>query len=299
MIVASLTMAFTYVPAKVARPPFAVRRGDACFAKNETVCDTYATSAFYFWNLTNAEAVAAGAEPPKLVEVGPYVMTEGKEKKSDIEFHPAEPELEPERAANGTDGAIGAKKKRRPASVSYVATSYARWDPDQFGAGRALSDVIVGFNPAYATLVRTYGSELNFLYALTPRVVAGAVGGIASVFQALAANPATAAAMPHVAAAAADETGAALATLAEAQWADCSALGGASVVDLALPAEVLAAFPIAPELCAYVKAATNGSMVGFAAGEAAALRSFLTEHDPRASPRSASSPPTPPTRRRR
>jgi len=279
MIVASLTMAFTYVPAKVARPPFAVRRGDACFAKNETVCDTYATSAFYFWNLTNAEAVAAGAEPPKLVEVGPYVMTEGKEKKSDIEFHPAEPEPQ-SRAANGTDGAIGAKKTRRPASVSYVATSYARWDPDQFGAGRALSDVIVGFNPAYATLVRAYGSELNFLYALTPRVVAGAVGGIASVFQALAANPATAAAMPHVAAAAADETGAALATLAEAQWADCSALGGASVVDLALPAEVLAAFPIAPELCAYVKQATNGSMVGFAAGEAAALRAFLVEHDP-------------------
>ena len=226
MIVASLTMAFTYVPAKVARPPFAVRRGDACFAKNETVCDTYATSAFYFWNLTNAEAVAAGAEPPKLVEVGPYVMTEGKEKKSDIEFHPAEPEPQ-SRAANGTDGAIGAKKTRRPASVSYVATSYARWDPDQFGAGRALSDVIVGFNPAYATLVRAYGSELNFLYALTPRVVAGAVGGIASVFQALAANPATAAAMPHVAAAADDETGVALATLAEAQWADCSASSSA------------------------------------------------------------------------
>ena len=181
--------------------------------------------------------------------------------------------------------------------MSYVATSYARWDA-QFGAGRALSDVIVGFNPAYATLVRTYGSELNFLYAFTLRVVAGAVGGIASVFQALAANPATAAAMPHVAAAAADETGAALATLAEAQWADCSALGGASVVDLALPAEVLAAFPNRA-VRRGVEAATNGSMVGFAAGEDAARPLVPHRARPRASPRSASSPPTPPTRRRR
>ena len=266
IIAASLTMAFTYVPAKVARAPFAVRRGDTCFASDETTCDTHAASAFYFWNLTNAEAVAAGAEPPALQEVGPYVMTEGKEKKSDIEFHPAVQD------ANGTT--------LRPASVSYVATSYARWDREAFGAGRALSDVIVGFNPAYATLVRTYGSELNFLYALTPRVIAGTVAGIASVFEALAANTATAAAMPHIAAAAADESGATLVSLAEAQWADCSALGGASVADLQLPAEVLAAFPIAPELCAYVKAATNGSMVGFDAGEAVAVRRFLIEHDP-------------------
>ena len=266
MIAASLTMAFTYVPAKTARPPFAVRRGDACFASDETTCDTHAASTFYFWNLTNAEAVATGAEPPALREVGPYVMTEGKEKKSDIAFHPAVVD------ANGTTV--------KPASVSYVATSHARWDPEAFGAGRALSDVIVGFNPAYATLVHAYGSERNFLYALTPRVVAGVLAAIESVFQALAANPATATAMPHVAAAAADETGTALAALAEAQWADCSALGGASVADLALPAEVLAAFPIAPELCAYVKTATNGSMVGFAPGEAAAVRRFLTEHDP-------------------
>lgn len=269
LIVASLLMAFLYVPAKTRREPFAVRRTDACFVSNETVCDTHATSSFYFWNLTNAEAVAAGAEPPLLEEVGPYVMTEGKEKKSDIEFHPGETN---ETDANGTS--------RRPASVSYVATSYARWDVDAFGENLSLSDVIVGFNPAYASLVRAYGSELNFLYALTPRVVAGALDGIVSVFQALAANPATAAAMPHVAAAAADESGAALRALAEAQWADCSALGGASVVDLALPAEVLAAFPIAPELCAYVKASTNGTMPGFAPGEAAATRAFLTEYDP-------------------
>ena len=262
-------MAFLYVPAKTRREPFAVRRTDACFVYNETVCDTHATSSFYFWNLTNAEAVAAGAEPPLLEDVGPYVMTEGKEKKSDIEFHPGETN---ETNTNGTS--------RRPESVSYVATSYARWDVDAFGNDLSLSDVIVGFNPAYASLVRAYGSELNFLYALTPRVVAGALDGIVSVFQALAANPATAAAMPHVAAAAADESGAALRALAEAQWADCSALGGASVVDLALPAEVLAAFPMKPELCAYVKASTNGTMPGFAPGEAAATRAFLTEYDP-------------------
>jgi hypothetical protein len=71
LIVASLLMAFLYVPAKTRREPFAVRRTDACFVSNETVCDTHATSSFYFWNLTNAEAVAAGAEPPKLRRGGP------------------------------------------------------------------------------------------------------------------------------------------------------------------------------------------------------------------------------------
>lgn len=87
MIVASLTMAFTYVPAKIKREPFTVRRSDKCFVSNETVCDTYARSQFFFWNLTNAQEVVDGLAPPVLVEVGPYVLHGGKEKKSDIEFH--------------------------------------------------------------------------------------------------------------------------------------------------------------------------------------------------------------------
>ena len=268
MIVASLTMAFTYVPAKVKRPPFAVRRSDKCFQSDETVCDTHAVSRFYFWNLTNAAEVVSGAEPPRLVEVGPYVLRDGKEKKSDIEFHPARDDSD-----EGTHNA-------RPASVSYVSTSYARWDFEAFGEGRALSDVIVSFNPAYATLIKMYGSEINFLYSLSPKVLAGVLDGMVSVFQALAATPATAAAMPHLVAAAADASGESLKSLAHAQWADCSVLGGASIVDLALPVEVLAKFPIAPELCAYVRAATNGSVAnGLGSSASSAIRGFLTDGD--------------------
>ena len=57
-------MAFLYVPAKMKRAPFTLSGDtDACFARSETVCDTHAVSTFYFWNLTNADAVVAGTAP--------------------------------------------------------------------------------------------------------------------------------------------------------------------------------------------------------------------------------------------
>ena len=101
-------------------------------------------------------------------------MHKGKEKKSNVTFH-------------------GARDDR----VSYVATSYAEWDESSFCEGCSLDDVVVSFNPAYYTLVHAFGSETNFLYSLTPRVVSSLVDAIAAVFLALAADPTTAAAMPH------------------------------------------------------------------------------------------------------
>lgn len=269
MIVASLTMAFTYVPNKIKREPYTLRRSDKCFVSNETVCDTHAVSQFYFWNLTNAEAVIAGSEAPNLVEVGPYVLSDGKEKKSDITFQaPVDASY-----SNST-----LTQEFRPASVSYVATSYARWDHSSFCDGCELTDTIISFNPAYATLVAAYGSEVNFLYSLTPKVLTGVIGGIVSVFEALAVSHA--ASLPHIAAAAnAGDTGDALYSLAVMQWADCSILGGASLVDIGLPAEVLASFPVAPEIGKYVATATSGAMTGFAATEASAILKFLTEYD--------------------
>ena len=244
ILIISLCMAFLYVPAKMKRAPFTLSGDtDACFARSETVCDTHAVSTFYFWNLTNADAVVAGTAPPALREIGPFVMHKGKEKKSNVTFH-------------------GAREDR----VSYVATSYAEWDESSFCEGCALDDVVVSFNPAYYTLVHTFGSETNFLYSLTPRVVPPLVDAIAAVFLALAADPTTAAAMPHVAAAAADPTGASIRALALAQWGDCSPLGGASITTLALPAETLALFPVAPEFGAYADAAAGAAMDASAAG---------------------------------
>jgi hypothetical protein len=163
--------------------------------------------------------------------------------------------------------------------VSYVAGSYARWDFDSFCDGCALSDTIVSLNPAYLTLIKTYKSETNFLYSLTPKVLPGVVAGIKAVFSALAVSHAVS--MPHIAAAAAaDTTGAALTQLAIQQWADLSILGGASIVDLPLPTSTLASFPVAPELGKYLRAATNNSMTGFALPEASAVLKFLTKYDP-------------------
>jgi hypothetical protein len=163
--------------------------------------------------------------------------------------------------------------------VSYVAGSYARWDFDSFCDGCALSDTIVSLNPAYLTLIKTYKSETNFLYSLTPKVLPGVVAGIKAVFSALAVSHAVS--MPHIAAAAAaDTTGAALTQLAIQQWADLSILGGASIVDLPLPTSTLASFPVAPELGKYLRAAKKNSMTGFALPEASAVLKFLTEYDP-------------------
>ena len=149
ILIISLCMAFLYVPAKMKRAPFTLSGDtDACFARSETVCNTRAVSKFFFWNLTNADAVVAGTAPPALREIGPFVMHKGKEKKSNVTFH-------------------GARDDR----VSYVATSYAEWDESSFCEGCSLDDVVVSFNPAYYTLVHAFGSETNFLYSLTPRVV--------------------------------------------------------------------------------------------------------------------------------
>ena len=244
ILIISLCMAFLYVPAKMKRAPFTLSGDtDACFARSETVCNTRAVSKFFFWNLTNADAVVAGTAPPALREIGPFVMHKGKEKKSNVTFH-------------------GARDDR----VSYVATSYAEWDESSFCEGCSLDDVVVSFNPAYYTLVHAFGSETNFLYSLTPRVVSSLVDAIAAVFLALAADPTTAAAMPHVAAAADDDTGASLRALALAQWGDCSPLGGASITTLPLPAETLAKFPVAPEFGAYASTAAGAAMDASAAG---------------------------------
>ena len=243
-------MAFLYVPAKMRADPYVIRADDdVCFASSETVCDTHAVSTFYFWNLTNPAEVVAGTAPPALREVGPFVMHKTREKKSNVTFH----------------------QHANTSAVSFVSTTYAEWDEASFCDGCSLSDPIVSFNAAYYTLVKTYGSETNFLYSLTPKVVPGVLQGIVSVFAALAADPATAAAMPHVAAAAADPSGDALLALAEAQWGDCSPLGGSSVTALALPPETLALFPVAPEFGAYAASATGAPASAFGLAPGATL----------------------------
>ena len=219
-------MAFLYVPAKMKRAPFTLSGDtDACFARSETVCNTRAVSKFFFWNLTNADAVVAGTAPPALREIGPFVMHKGKEKKSNVTFH-------------------GARDDR----VSYVATSYAEWDESSFCEGCSLDDVVVSFNPAYYTLVHAFGSETNFLYSLTPRVVSSLVDAIAAVFLALAADPTTAAAMPHAAAAADDDTGASLRALALAQWGDCSPSAARASPRFRSPQRPSRSFPSRPSL---------------------------------------------------
>lgn len=255
LLVASIFMRFTYVEQKMKRPPFVISaEKDVCFSKSETVCDTPQTASFYFWNLTNPFEVISGAAPPKLKEVGPYVMHNAKEKKSNITFF-----------ENNT-------------KVSYVSTSYADWKVDAFCANCTLADHIVSVNPAYLTLVRLYGSEMNFIHSLTPRVLPGVLAGISAVLKGLAEMPTMAAAMPHVKAAA-DAGDAALYALAVQQWGDCSVLGGKSVRSLPLPPATLAKFPVVPEFGAYAaaKAGLNDtSVLGLSAAAAKVVVEALT-----------------------
>ena len=131
--------------------------------------------------------------------------------------------------------------------------------------GCSPDDVVVSFNPAYYTLVHTFGSETNFLYSLTPRVVP-LVDAIAAVFSR---SPRTRRPPrrcrtppppPPIPPARRSRA------LALAQWGDCSPLGGASITTLALPAETLALFPVAPEFGAYADAAAGAAMDASAAG---------------------------------
>lgn len=248
-------MAATYVREKTKSSPFVISpEKDTCFARPETVCDTPQVTSFYLWNLTNPHEVVAGTAPPKLHEVGPYVMHKSKEKRHNITFFD-----------NGT-------------KVSFISTAYAEWDYDRFCANCTLNDTIVSFNPAYATLVRSFGSEANFLYSLTPKVLPGVVGGIAAVFKALAAMPSMAVAMPHVKAAA-DAGDAALNALALRQWGDCSILAGKSLTSLPLPPATLAMFPGVPEFGAYAAAAAglnDTSILGLSPAAAEAVHAALT-----------------------
>ena len=212
ILIISLCMAFLYVPAKMKRAPFTLSGDtDACFARSETVCDTHAVSKFFFGTSPTRTPSWPGPPPPALREIGPFVMHKGKEKKSNVTFH-------------------GAREDR----VSYVATSYAEWDESSFCEGCSLDDVVVSFNPAYYTLVQTFGSETNFLYSLTPRVVPPR-GRHRRRFSRARRGPD-------------DRRGDAtrrrrrrrshrrvLRALALAQWGDCSPLGGASITTLALP----------------------------------------------------------------
>lgn len=128
-------MALQYVPEKMKRDPFIISsEKDTCFARSETVCDSPQITSIYMWNLTNPHEVAAGLAPPALKEVGPYVMHNAKEKKSNITFFD-----------NNT-------------KVSYIATSHAEWNFDAFCANCTLNDTIVSFNPAYYALVSRGGA---------------------------------------------------------------------------------------------------------------------------------------------
>ena len=40
----------------------------------------------YFWNLTNPNEFLSGLEAPKLQEVGPYAMTDGRAKNQNVTF---------------------------------------------------------------------------------------------------------------------------------------------------------------------------------------------------------------------
>lgn len=126
--------------------------------------------------------------------------------------------------------------------------------------------------------VSKFGSEKNFLYSLTPRVLPGVIGGVAAVFKALAAMPPMAAAMPHVKAAA--EAGdAALNALALQQWGDCSVLGGKSLTAIGLPPATLASFPAVPEFGAFAATAAglnDTSVLGLSPAAAKVVVDALT-----------------------
>ena len=251
----SIFMALVYTPNKMKRKPFVISsQNDLCFASSETVCDSPQVTSFNFWNLTNPLEVISGTEPPRLKEIGPYVMHNAKEKKTNVTFFD-----------NNT-------------KVSYIATSYAEWKHDAFCDGCTLNDTIVSFNPAYYTLVHMFGSEKNFLYSLTPKVLPGVIGGIASVLKALGAMPSMAASLPHVKAAveAGDD---AVNALALVQWGDCSVLGGKSVTALPLPPATLAAFPVVPEFGAYAATAAglnDTSILGLSPNAAKVIVNALT-----------------------
>ena len=153
----------------------------------------------FLLNLTNADAVVPGPPSPALREIGPFVMHKGKEKKSNVTFH-------------------GARDDR----VSYVATSYAewtnppsardaRWTTSSSRSTPRITPWSTPSGPRRTSCTRSRRAWCLLSWTPSPRC-----------FLALAADPTTAAAMPHVAAAAADDTGASLRALALAQWGDCS-----------------------------------------------------------------------------
>ena len=209
--------------------PYVIDRNqDICYAANATICDTHAVSKFFFWNLTNPLEFLAGTQPPELEEVGPFVMRGGKEKKNNVTF-----------SGNGDS------------VVSFIATSYASWDPVSFCETCDLNDNIVSFNPGYYALIRKFGSEANFVHSVTPKVVAALIDGIAEVFRGIVEQGNAPQHIVDAVHAGRD----AVHAIAVAQWGNASPLGGASVADYAPDLWPLGT----PEFAIYASDLTNGS----------------------------------------
>lgn len=242
-------MAVTYLPERMKGSAYVLDPNqDMCYAGNVTICDTHAVSRFFFWNLTNPLEVLAGTQPPELKEVGPFVMQGGKEKKSEVTF-----------SGNGDS------------VVSFIATSYASWDPTSFCETCDLNDKIISFNPGYYALIRKFGSEANFVHSLTAKVVATLVDRISEVFRSFVEQGI---APKHIEEAVHAGRNAVHA-MAVAQWGNASPLQGASVADYAPDL-----WPHGkPEFASYASGLTagDGDTVGLDPSEANVVYRILTE----------------------
>ena len=81
-----LCLGLVYIPAMNPMKDYSLSSADECFASANSTCENYLNAKVYFWNLTNPNEFLSGLEAPKLQEVGPYAMTDGRAKNQNVTF---------------------------------------------------------------------------------------------------------------------------------------------------------------------------------------------------------------------